>query len=82
MTSTGVDQRAYQMVMRKGDPSYAVAPRRALFGEGGTEVAVFFEITRPGHAPLPSSLFAVQPLRPKRDASAVAALLPERRDSR
>ena len=53
-----------------------MAPRRALFGEGGTEVAVFFEITRPGHAPLPSSLFASQPLRPKRDASAVAALLP------
>ena len=40
MTSTGVDQRAYQMVMRKGDPSYAVAPRRALFGEGGTEVRI------------------------------------------
>jgi hypothetical protein len=40
MTSTGVDQRAYQMVMRKGDPSYVVAPRRALFGEGGTEVRI------------------------------------------
>jgi hypothetical protein len=40
MTSTGVDQRAYQMVMRRGDPSYAVAPRRALFGEGGTEVRI------------------------------------------
>jgi hypothetical protein len=40
MTSTGVDQRAYQMVMRKGDPSYAVAPKRALFAEGGTEVRI------------------------------------------
>jgi hypothetical protein len=40
MTSTGADQRAYQMVMRKGDPSYAVAPKRALFGEAGTEVRI------------------------------------------
>src|SRR6478752_4223364 len=40
MTSTGVDRRAYQMVMRRGDPSYAVAPRRTLFGEGGTEVRI------------------------------------------
>ena len=37
---------------------------------------------RPGHAPLSSSLFAAQPPRPKRDTSAVAALLDERRDSR
>jgi hypothetical protein len=40
MTSTGADQRAYQMVMRKGDPGYAVAPKRALFGEAGTEVRI------------------------------------------
>jgi hypothetical protein len=40
MTSTGADQRAYQMVMRKGDPGYAVTPRRALFGEAGTEVRI------------------------------------------
>jgi DNA gyrase/topoisomerase IV subunit B len=40
MTSTGADQRAYQMVMRKGDPSYAVTPKRALFGDGGTEVRI------------------------------------------
>jgi hypothetical protein len=40
MTSTGADQRAYQMVMRKGDPSYAVAPRRTLFGDTGTEVRI------------------------------------------
>ena len=40
MTSTGADQRAYQMVMRKGDPSYTVKPRRTLFGEGGTELKV------------------------------------------
>jgi Histidine kinase-, DNA gyrase B-, and HSP90-like ATPase len=40
MTSTGADQRAYQMVMRKGDPGYTVNPRRTLFGEAGTEVRI------------------------------------------
>jgi Histidine kinase-, DNA gyrase B-, and HSP90-like ATPase len=40
MTSTGADQRAYQMVMRKGDPSYTVTPKRALFGDGGTELRI------------------------------------------
>jgi hypothetical protein len=40
MTSTGADQRAYQMVMRKGDPGYAVAPKRTLFADGGTEVRI------------------------------------------
>jgi hypothetical protein len=40
MTSIGADHRAYQMVMRRGDPSYAVSPRRALFAETGTEVLI------------------------------------------
>jgi len=40
MTSIGADQRAYQMVMRKGDPSYSVSPKRTLFGDGGTEVKI------------------------------------------
>ena len=40
MTSTGVDQRAYQMVMRKGDPNYAVSPKRTLFADRGTEVRI------------------------------------------
>lgn len=40
MTSTGADQRAYKMVMRKGDPGYAVTPKRALFADGGTEVRI------------------------------------------
>ena len=39
-------------------------------------------IVRPGRIPLSRSLFATQPPRPKRDASAVAALIAERRDSR
>ncbi|MCU0973120.1 MAG: ATP-binding protein [Burkholderiales bacterium] len=40
MTSTGADQRAYQMVLRKGDPGYAVTPKRTLFAECGTEVRI------------------------------------------
>src|SRR5262245_19858188 len=40
MTSTSADQRAYQMIMRKGDPGYTVNPRRSLFGDGGTEVRI------------------------------------------
>jgi hypothetical protein len=40
MTSVGTDRHAYQMVMRRGDPSYAVAPKRALFADGGTEVRI------------------------------------------
>jgi prevent-host-death family protein len=39
-------------------------------------------IVRSGRTPLASSLFTAQPPRPKGDASAVAALLAERRDSR
>ena len=40
MTSTGADDRAYQMTMSKGDSRYDVAPRRALFAEQGTELKI------------------------------------------
>jgi hypothetical protein len=40
MVSTGADQRAYQMTMRKGDPGFATSPRRALFAERGTELKI------------------------------------------
>src|SRR5262245_38443717 len=40
MTSSGADQRVYQMIMRKGDPSYSVSPKRTLFGDSGTEVTI------------------------------------------
>lgn len=40
MTSTGADQRVYQMVMRKGDPRYIVKLRRVLFAERGTELKI------------------------------------------
>jgi len=40
MTSTGADQRAYQMLMSRGEPRYTVRPRRTLFGEPGTEIKI------------------------------------------
>ena len=40
MTSTSADRRAYQMVMRKGDPSFSVSLKRVLFGASGTEVRI------------------------------------------
>jgi hypothetical protein len=40
MTSTGADQRVYQMVMSKGDPRYIVNLRRVLFAERGTELRI------------------------------------------
>jgi hypothetical protein len=40
MTSTGADQRGYQMVMSKGDPRYSVNHRRVLFAERGTELKI------------------------------------------
>lgn len=40
MTSTGADQRGYQMVMSKGDPRYNVNHRRVLFAERGTELKI------------------------------------------
>jgi hypothetical protein len=40
VTSTGTDQRAYQMTMSKGDSSYEVNPKRLLFAEKGTELKI------------------------------------------
>src|SRR6266700_4505809 len=40
LTSTGADERAWQMVMRKGDPSYAVKAKRLLFMEPGTQLRI------------------------------------------
>ncbi len=40
LTSTGSDERAWQMVMRKGDPGYAVKAKRALFVEPGTQLRI------------------------------------------
>lgn len=40
LTSTGADDRAWQMIMRKGDPGYAVKAKRALFTEPGTHLRI------------------------------------------
>ena len=40
MTSTGTDQRAYQMTMSKGEPRYEISRRRVLFAEKGTELRI------------------------------------------
>ena len=40
MTSSGADQRVYQMVMSRGDPRYMVKLRRVLFAERGTDVKI------------------------------------------
>ncbi len=40
MTSSGIDRRPYQMIMRKGDPSYTVQPKRSLIPDAGTEVRI------------------------------------------
>jgi hypothetical protein len=40
MTSTGADQRSYQMTMRKGDARYQLGTRRTLFAERGTELKI------------------------------------------
>jgi hypothetical protein len=40
MTSSGADQRVYQMVMSKGDPRYNVKLRRLLIAERGTELKI------------------------------------------
>ena len=40
LTSSGADDRAWQMVMRKGDPGYAVKIKRSLFVETGTQLRI------------------------------------------
>ncbi len=40
LTCAGTDGRAYQMHLRKGDPSYRITHRPALFTEPGTEVLI------------------------------------------
>ncbi|HZI60124.1 MAG TPA: ATP-binding protein [Pyrinomonadaceae bacterium] len=40
LTSNGADNRAWQMVMRKGDPGYTVKAKRTLFAEPGTQLRI------------------------------------------
>jgi antitoxin (DNA-binding transcriptional repressor) of toxin-antitoxin stability system len=72
-------------IVDRGRPAARLEPVTRL-GEGeqdGRLSRLIREgIVRPARKPLTSSLFTSQPPRPKGDASAVAALLAERRDSR
>lgn len=40
LTSTDAAERAWQMLMRKGDPGYTVKARRTLFAEPGTQLRI------------------------------------------
>jgi hypothetical protein len=40
LTSSGEDERFWQMVMRKGDPGYTVKAKRTLFAEPGTQLRI------------------------------------------
>ena len=40
LTSTAADDRAWQMIMRKGDPGYTAKARRTLFAEPGTQLRI------------------------------------------
>lgn len=40
LTSVGADGRAWQMHLRKGDPSYRIVQRPVLFSERGTDVLI------------------------------------------
>src|SRR5438067_2023739 len=40
LTCAGSDGRAYQMQLRKGDPSYRISHRATLFAEPGTDVLI------------------------------------------
>ncbi|MEP7084561.1 MAG: ATP-binding protein, partial [Betaproteobacteria bacterium] len=40
LTSAGADGRAWQMHLRKGDPTYRIVQRPVLFAEAGTDVLI------------------------------------------
>jgi prevent-host-death family protein len=73
------------LIVDRGRPVARLEPVTSL-GEGeqdGRLSRLIREgIVRPGRTAPANSLFTAQPPRPKRNASAVAALLAERRDSR
>jgi prevent-host-death family protein len=81
----GLKKGSPVLIVDRGRPVARLEPVTSL-GEGeqdGRLSRLIREgIVRPGRTPLASSLFAAPPPRPKGDASAVAALLAERRNSR
>jgi len=40
VSTLGAEDRVHQMTMNKGDPRYAVKPRRVLLAEQGTELKI------------------------------------------
>ena len=81
----GLKKGSPVLIVDRGRPVARLEPVTRL-GEGeqdGRLSRLIREgIVRPGRTTLSSSLFSDQPPRPKGDASAVAALLAERWDSR
>ena len=81
----GLKKGSPVLIVDRGRPVARLEPVMSL-GEGeqdGRLSRLIREgIVRPGRTPLISSLFTAQPPRLKGDASGVAALLAERRDSR
>jgi antitoxin (DNA-binding transcriptional repressor) of toxin-antitoxin stability system len=73
------------LIMDRGRPVARLEPITADGGpdwEGRLARLVRDGTVRPGRAPLPKSLFTDQPPRPKKGASAVKALIEERREGR
>ena len=81
----GLKRGSPVLIVDRGSPVARLEPVTSI-GEGeqdGRLSRLIREgIVRPGRTRLSGSLFSAQPPRPKHDASAVAALLAERRDSR
>jgi prevent-host-death family protein len=81
----GLKKGSPVLIVDRGRPVARLEPVTRL-GEGkdnGRLSRLIREgIVWPGGTPVPNSLFTAQPPRAKADASAVAALLAERRDSR
>jgi prevent-host-death family protein len=81
----GLKKGSPVLIVDRGRPVARLEPVTSI-GEGeqsGRLSRLIREgIVRPGRTALANSLFTAQPPRPKRNASAVAALLAERRDSR
>jgi antitoxin (DNA-binding transcriptional repressor) of toxin-antitoxin stability system len=73
------------LIMDRGRPVARLEPVTTGYGsdpEGRLARLVRDGTVRPGRTPVPKSLFADQPPRPKGGVSAVAALIEERREGR
>jgi prevent-host-death family protein len=79
----GLKRGSPVLIVDRGRPVARLEPVTSLGESDGRLSRLIREgIVRPARISSSSSLFTAQPPRPKRDASAVAALLAERRDSR